>query len=597
MFDTTSTWNSDLTELSTAISNSLNEPSPLDDPLLKQSSSALHGTEGDDSLLGTDQANWITGKKGNDYLNGYAGNDFVLGGEGNDRVFGGSGDDWLVSGTGNNELYGGSGRDRLLGDSGNDRLDGGTGNDVLNGGEGENILIDRDGNDRLTGGSGKDEFWIGNGGLGATVVTNFEVGRDRLKLLDLNITYDKLQLHDNQNGAVITYQGKDLAQLDGVNASQLTASQFDFGNAQLGQDLQTTIQQVVQNTGTPGATASVSLADGTTWTGAAGVSDLETGTAMKADDRMSVGSITKAMTATVTLQLAQEEKLSLDDTLTKWLPDIAKSIPNGEQITLRQLLNNTSGIQDYDDGLEQDIRADLSLGSKSWTTEELLSRYVYGKDALFAPGQRFSYSNTNYRLLGDIIESATQSSMKEQLQTRIFEPLGMNNSFYANPDQIPGGVARGYIDLNQDGKLDPKVDLETSGLNLQGIVGAEGGVISTASDLSRFNQSLVDGELLSPATFQQMKTDSYPGSNYGLGLEVATLPDGTEVLGHTGNGLGWSSRTFDFPQQGITLSVMTNSDASLATKDLPPEAEAWRQLSSQIYQTILKDTLSTSKAV
>jgi D-alanyl-D-alanine carboxypeptidase len=116
--------------------------------------------------------------------------------------------------------------------------------------------------------------------------------------------------------------------LNGVEAIALSSDRFDFGNANLGKDLQTAIEQVVETTGTPGATASVTMSDGTTWTGASGVSDLPTRTAMNAGDRFNIGSVTKPMVATVVLQLSQEGKLNLNDTLNKWLPQIAESIPN-----------------------------------------------------------------------------------------------------------------------------------------------------------------------------------------------------------------------------------------------------------------------------
>jgi CubicO group peptidase (beta-lactamase class C family) len=162
------------------------------------------------------------------------------------------------------------------------------------------------------------------------------------------------------------------------------------------------------------------MSDGTTWTGASGVSDLQTRTAMNAGDRFNIGSVTKPMVATVVLQLSQEGKLNLKDTLNKWLPQIAESIPNSQQITVRQLLNHTSGIKDYfEEGLAQDLLKDRTLGFKSWTTEELVSRYISGKELDFAPGESFNYSNTNYRLLGEIIEAATVTSVAQQLQTHL----------------------------------------------------------------------------------------------------------------------------------------------------------------------------------
>jgi CubicO group peptidase (beta-lactamase class C family) len=585
MFDTQNELNNALNlENPSAITN---EAYGLTEP--KSLPHSISGTIGDDTLLGRSQADQIFGKEGNDYLNGYAGNDNLFGGEGSDHLFGGSGDDLLDGGNGEDRLYGGSGKDRLLGGDGSDRLDGGSDRDILTGGQGDDILIDRDGGDRLTGGSGKDEFWIGNGSLGATEIKDFQVGSDQLKILDLNISYDRLQIQDTQKGAKIGYQGQDIAILCGIKANALNATQFDFGNAQLAQDLSATIQQVVQTSGTPGATASVTLPDGTTWLGAAGVSDLQNGTAMNGGDRFNIASITKGFTATLVLQLAQEGKLTLDDTLDKWLPDIAKSIPNGNQINLKELLNFTSGIPDYlNPGLLTDLAADPTLSTKSWPAEELLSRYVYGQPAAYAPGQGFNYSNTNYLLLGKIIEAATNSSLGQQFQSRIFEPLGMNNTFYLNPSQVPGGTSRGYVNANGDNKLDLNVDFDSTAANLLDIEGAAGGIISTATDIQRYTQSLFGGELLSPDSLKQMTTEGYPGSRIGFGIASTTLPNGELLVGAAGGGLGWSGYTGYLPNKDATVTVFTNS------YDLSTDPEI--QLLLGTLDTIAKDTPSISNA-
>jgi CubicO group peptidase (beta-lactamase class C family) len=528
----------------------------------------IQGTNADDVLLGTAQGNWMLGGQGNDYLNGYAGDDYILAEAGEDRLFGGNGNDWLVAGVGNDELVGGAGQDHLWGEQGNDRLDGGTDKDRLTAGNGDDLLIDRDGGDRLTGGSGQDAFWIGTSDLGATLITDFRVGQDRLKLMDMTITYDQLQLQNREGAVTITYQGKDLAILQGVKLDQLTPEQFEFGNAELAQNLQTTIEEVVQKTGTPGASTYVTMPDGTYWSGAAGVSTTETGTPMLADDRFNIASITKPIVGTVVLQLVQEGILSLEDTLDKWLPDIAQQLPYGNQITVLQLLNHTSGVQEYinADGLLDEALTDPSVLERDWTTEELLSRYVYGKQPFAAPGQGDYYSNTNYRLLESVIEAATQTSLAQQLQTRIFDPLGMTNSFFANPDQIPGGLTSGYLDIDSNGSL----DVNSSSVNLLGTKGGAGGIVSTAADVSRFYQSFLNGELLSPSNLDLLKAEI---------INVGTLPDGIEAVGAGGSGLGWSGKTYTLPQLGISITGLTNSES------LPTEPD--RQLFYQTLSTIL----------
>jgi CubicO group peptidase (beta-lactamase class C family) len=540
-------------------------------------------------ILGTAKADRLVGGRDNNYLNGYAGNDRLYGGGGNNRLFGGSGNDWLYGGNGSNRLYGGSGNDRLFGGNGKSRLDGGSGLDLLVGGGNGDFLIDRDGGDRLLGNGGNDVFWIGNGSLGATEIVDFQVGRDRLKLLDMNISYEKLQLQNRQNRVVVIYQGRTLAVLNGVKANLLTRDHFDFGNAKLARDLQTAIEQVVKTSGTPGGTAFVTLPDGTTWMGSTGVSNVQTRTAMKTGDRFNIASITKGFVATVVLQLVQEGKLNLNDTLDKWLPSIAQSIPNGRKITIKQLLAHTSGIPDFlrpgEPGLFADLVANPALGTQPWPLETILSRYIYGKPAKFMPGQGLYYSNTNYLLLGKVIERATQTSLAQQFQSRIFEPLGMKDTFYVNPIQVPGGTTHGYLDANDDGKIDLN-DIDTTTANIFDIQNAAGGIISTASDVDRFAQALFDGELLSPDDVKQITSEQFSGE-VGLGIGCGQLPDGEPVVGASGGGLGWSGKMYYLPRRRITIITMTNSNF------LPTEPD--RQMFFSLLEAIAKYSPSTTK--
>lgn len=143
----------------------------------------------------------------------------------------------------------------------------------------------------------------------------------------------------------------------------------------LASELQATLDRNLGKT--PGATVGIISPLGT-WFGSSGVSNLATGTPVKPDDRFQIGSITKTFTATTVLQLAEEGKLGLEDTLDKWLPDIANKIPDGNSITIRQLLNGTSGIVDYIGQWTQDVLNDPSLAFKNWQPEELVA-YAYGK--------------------------------------------------------------------------------------------------------------------------------------------------------------------------------------------------------------------------
>ena len=161
---------------------------------------------------------------------------------------------------------------------------------------------------------------------------------------------------------------------------------------------------------------------------------------MQVTDALEIGSITKSFTAAVALQLQEEGVLSLDDPLTQWLPEMAAQVPNGEQMTLRQLVSHSSGIWDYGDPILEAGATDTSLRQKTFSPEEIMAYVLENGNPEFDPGEDQAYSNTNYILLGMALEAATGQSMAELYQTRIFTPLGMANTL------LPEGVPRGRPD-------------------------------------------------------------------------------------------------------------------------------------------------------
>ncbi|NJO72159.1 MAG: serine hydrolase [Oscillatoriales cyanobacterium RM1_1_9] len=436
----------------------------------------LYGLDGDDLILGLAGNDNLAGNQGNDallggqendWLNGGADNDWLLGNQGADQIVGGAQDDYLFGGQGQDTLNGQSGNDCLWGEVGNDQLNGGTGQDILNGDDGEDVLIDPDGGGSLTGGSGHDEFRIGNGRLPDTPkitifppvpdfnITDFTIGEDILTL-NFGITFDDLMFLDTDQGTIIsTPEREGLVLLEGVSSQDLTEASFQFEDAELTADFQAALDQVLAERNFPGLSASVIMSDGTVWAGTQGVSDLENQTPLKPDDRFVIGSVTKLFTATVVMQLAEEGTLNLDDPMNQWIPGIAERIPNGDQITVRQLVSHTSGVRDYDDSdLGKAIETNPERAQEEWTPEDFIE-LIYDKEPANSPGQ-FDYSNTNYTLLGEIIEAATDSDLEAQFQTRIFDPLGLENTFYALPEDIPGGYVKSYYDEDGDGNAPPR---------------------------------------------------------------------------------------------------------------------------------------------
>ncbi|MED1918060.1 serine hydrolase, partial [Bacillus thuringiensis] len=187
------------------------------------------------------------------------------------------------------------------------------------------------------------------------------------------------------------------------------------------------VKQAMRDTlhlGIPGILAKTSE-DGKTWGYAAGVANLSTKEPMKTDFRFRIGSVTKTFTATVVLQLAGENRLNLDDSIEKWLPGVIQGNGyDGNQITIRQILNHTSGIAEY----LRSKDADMMNAKKTYTAEELV-KIGLSLPPDFAPGKGWSYSDTGYVLLGILIEKVTGNSYAEEIENRIIEPLELSNTF------------------------------------------------------------------------------------------------------------------------------------------------------------------------
>ncbi|HDR7471251.1 beta-lactamase family protein [Bacillus toyonensis] len=282
--------------------------------------------------------------------------------------------------------------------------------------------------------------------------------------------------------------------------------------------------------GYPGILAKTSEG-GKTWSYAAGVADLSTKKPMKTDFRFRIGSVTKTFTATVILQLAGENRLNLDDSIEKWLPGVIQG--NGyddKQITIRQLLNHTSGIANYTTSKDFNIMDT----KKSYTAEELVKMGI-SMPPDFAPGKSWSYSNTGYVLLGIIIEKVTGNSYAEEIENRIIEPLELSNTFLpGNSSVIPGTKhARGYIQL--DGASEPK---DVTYYN-PSMGSSAGDMISTADDLNKFFTYLLGGKLLKEQQLKQMLTTVPTGTDElgdsGLGIFKMKLSNGVSIWGHGGS--------------------------------------------------------------
>ncbi|MBJ8055838.1 beta-lactamase family protein [Bacillus cereus] len=317
------------------------------------------------------------------------------------------------------------------------------------------------------------------------------------------------------------------------------------------------VKQAVRDTlqlGFPGILAKTSEG-GKTWSYAAGVANLSSKKPMKTDFRFRIGSVTKTFTATVVLQLAEENRLNLDDSIEKWLPGVIQG--NGyddKQITIRQLLNHTSGIAEY----TRSKSFNLMDTKKSYRAEELVKMGI-SMPPDFAPGKSWSYSNTGYVLLGILIETVTGNSYAEEIENRIIEPLELSNTFLpGNSSVIPGTKhARGYIQL--DGASEPK---DVTYYN-PSMGSSAGDMISTADDLNKFFSYLLGGKLLKEQQLKQMLTTVPTGEavlgRYGLGIYETKLPNGVSIWGHGGSIPGFVTFAGGTLGGKHTLAVNLNS--------------------------------------
>jgi D-alanyl-D-alanine carboxypeptidase len=294
------------------------------------------------------------------------------------------------------------------------------------------------------------------------------------------------------------------------------------------------------------------------WRGSSGVAELGTARKVPVQSRFRAGSVTKTFVATVVLQLVDEDELRLDDTVEKWLPGL---VPNGDHITVRQLLNHTSGLFDFKDTLT--IEEILASRWKTWTATEMVQRAVANPPTFEEPGSAFDYSNTNYTLLGMIIEKATGLAYADEIERRLIRPLGLHGTELPGTSTgIRGPHPHGYVPTDE-GLLD-YTEMNPS------IFGAGGELISTTADLNRFFVALLGGALLPPNLLAEMKTPAVPGKNYGLGLAWRTTPCGP-VYGNDGDSLTYQTYSFTTPnthrQATITVTPnhTTNPDTAVNT--------------------------------
>jgi len=348
---------------------------------------------------------------------------------------------------------------------------------------------------------------------------------------------------------------------------------------QLANNLQTALQDAVENPDTkfPGALLYVSSPKIGTWAGAAGLGNIRTDTAMRPDDKFRAASILKPFIAVVILQLVEEGRFSLDDPMTAVLPEsVTTRFSDGDKITVYMLLNHTSGIPDW---LTEAMIGEIAANpQRVWEVDEFLA-VAAAQEPYFSPGESWRYSNTDYNLLGLVIEQATGRSWREEVRERIIKPLNLENTLLPEPGDlsISDNHAHGYLDMGGKPIDFTKVD--------PSMAGAAGGhaLITTTMDLARFLNAVLTGELFqNTGTLDEMlafvdvpddvEVSRY-AAGYGLGMMRFLLPGNIEMLGHSGATGGFQSFIYYLLNQNITVSGMMSNMESDQYQILLPALE------------------------
>ncbi|WJV48682.1 serine hydrolase domain-containing protein [Streptomyces flavofungini] len=319
--------------------------------------------------------------------------------------------------------------------------------------------------------------------------------------------------------------------------------------------------------GVPGVTGQAVDPHGT-WTGTAGLGDLRTRAPRGAQDHFRVGSITKTFTAVVLLQLAAEGGVDLDDTVGEWLPGLVEGNGHdGDAITVRRLLNHTSGIHDYvADPRFRRLRFTPEFMKHRFETRsaEAWVRMAMSHRPQFRPGTGWGYSNTNYLLAGMIVERATGRPYGEEIRARVIDPLGLRHTVVPGTrTTLPRPSSRAYSKLSVESRA-PSTTYDVTELN-PSEAGAAGEMISSSADLNRFYRALLGGRLLPDEQLAQMKEtvpakELGPDVGYGLGLMRVRLPCGTAVWGHGGGIQGSQSEAMATGDGRRALAVNFNGD-------------------------------------
>lgn len=324
-----------------------------------------------------------------------------------------------------------------------------------------------------------------------------------------------------------------------------SCGQPSFSGAGAGK-LDAALEAVMTGNNIPGALAGARSKTGKVWSGAGGKADLEANVPMQADMKFRIGSNTKSFTAVVILQLRDEKKLALDDPLSMYLPAYAQ----WGTVTVRQLLNMTSGIYNYTD--DPDFWSGVEADPLKQYSPEQLVAIAEAHPPIAQPGGDWFYSNTNYVLLGMIIEKVTGKSAGAEITARTIDKLGLEHTEFATGPDMTGKYSHGYRENPTSGQLEDITRINPS------MAWTAGCMVSNLIDLETWLEALVDGKLVSKDSLKEQMTfvdTGMPFVKYGLGV--------FEVNRYVGNGgaiPGFNSAMFRHPTRKDQVVCMFNKD-------------------------------------
>jgi D-alanyl-D-alanine carboxypeptidase len=313
--------------------------------------------------------------------------------------------------------------------------------------------------------------------------------------------------------------------------------------------LQAALEELAAGRG-PGLFALVADAGEVVFTGSVGTADLDRPRPIEAGDRFRIASVTKPYLATVVLQLADQGRLSLTDTVDRRLPGL---LPGGERITVEHLMRMRSGLPDYVWAVLGDP-PDVARLQRYFAPEELV-RTALAQPDRWEPDRRWRYSNTDYILLGLIVERVTGQRVQDALAERLFQPLGLTATDLPTTDlRIRGPHVRGYLRMDAQSPYVDCTDYTPSE------AWASGAIVSTPLEVVRFLDALLGGRLLSSTRLAAMRSTqpAHLDMGYGLGLFSYHLPDGTALYGHGGGHFGVNCYAFR-SESGRTVVLYQNS--------------------------------------